>query len=231
MNSRKFLTSVVRNMLVMLGVLALIVAFAATPRTASAHSKAFVRVVHAAPGAPVVDVYVDGSKLLNDFTFGSVTGYVAVAEGSHRIQVTPDGSNLRKAVIDVTVSLEGGTYYTAAALGTTSSGFSFKAFVDNNWDSNTKAKVRVYHLSPNAGPVDVSVGGTKVIDELTYKHASGYLTVAPGHYTFDVTAVNAGVTVPVSAQLRGDRVYSVFAIGLYQGNPALQFVIAAVDVD
>lgn len=231
MNSTKSLTTVARSLLVMLGVLALLVAFAASSRTASAHSKAYVRVVHAAPGAPVVDVYVDGGKLLNDFTFGTVTGYVPVAEGSHRIQVTADGAKRSASVIDVTVSLKGGTYYTAAALGTTSSGFSLKAFVDNNWDSNSKAKIRVYHLSPNAGPVDVSVGGTKVIDELTYTHASGYLTVAPGDYTFKVTAVNAGVTVPVSAKLSGDRVYSVFAIGLYQGDPALQFAIAAVDVD
>jgi hypothetical protein len=231
MNSRKFLKNVARGMLVMLGVLALIVAFAATPRTASAHSKAFVRVVHAAPGAPVVDVYVDGSKLLNDFTFGTVTGYVAVAEGSHRIQVTPDGANRSKAVIDVTVWLNGGNYYTAAALGTASSGFSLKTFFDNNWDFNAKARIRVYHLSPNAGPVDVSVGGTTVIGGLTYKHASGYLTVSPGSYTFDVTAVNAGVTIPLTATLSGDNVYSVFAIGLYQGSPALQFVVAAVDVD
>lgn len=231
MNVTPSRTTLVRTMLVMLGVLALLVAFAAPSRTASAHSNAYVRVVHAAPGAPIVDVYVDGSKLLNDFTFGTVTGYVAVAEGSHRIQVAADGAKRSASVIDVTVSLEGGTYYTAAALGTTSSGFSLKAFVDENRDSNSKAKIRVYHLSPNAGPVDVSVGGTKVIDELTYTHASGYLTVAPGDYTFKVTAVNPGVTVPVAATLSGDRVYSVFAIGLYQGDPALQFVVAAVDVD
>nr|HET6900933.1 DUF4397 domain-containing protein [Ktedonobacteraceae bacterium] len=231
MKTIKSLATIARGMLIMLGVLALLITFAAPSRSASAHSNAYVRVVHAAPGAPIVDVYVDGSKLLNDFTFGSVTCYVAVAEGSHRIQVAADGSNRSASVIDVTVSLAGGTYYTAAALGTNSSGFSLKAFVDNNWDSNTKAKVRVYHLSPNAGPVDVSVGGTKVIDGLTYTHASSYLTVAPGNYTFNVTAVNAGVTVPVSAKLRSDNVYSIFAIGFYQGNPALQFVIAAVDVD
>ena len=79
MNVTTSRTTLVRTMLVMLGVLALLVAFAAPSRSASAHSNAYVRVVHAAPGAPVVDVYVDGSKLLNDFTFGSVTGYVAVA--------------------------------------------------------------------------------------------------------------------------------------------------------
>ncbi len=114
-----------------------------------------------------------------------------------------------------------------AALGTASSGFSLKAFVDNNWIQDDRAKVRVYHLSPDAGPVNVSVGGTTVIKHLTYKHASEYLTVAPGSYTFKVTAVDYGVTIPIKAHLKEETVYSIFAVGLVQGAPSLQFVIAA----
>ena len=233
MNSKKSLTIFARGILVTIGLLALIVGFAAQSPSASAHwnDKAYVRVVHASPGAGPVDVYVDGAKLLSDFKFGTVTGYVAVSAGKHRIQVAPYWAPRKDSVIDVTVKLKGGTYYTVAALGTKDSGFSLAAFVDNNSDINTKAIVRVYHLSPNAGPVDVSVGGTKVISELTYTHASGYLTVDPGTYVFDVTAVNAGVTIPLKVDLKADRVYSVFAIGLYKGQPPLQFVAAAVDVD
>lgn len=231
MSMKQSLKTFVRSILVMLGVLALVVAFLAQAGTASAWSKAYVRVVHASPGAGTVDVYVDGSKLLHDFTFGSVTDYVPVTAGSHRIEVAPDGKGRGASVIDVTVSLEGGAYYTAAALGTKSSGFSLKAFADNNSVPDAKAKVRVYHLSPNTGPVDVAVGGKTVIAGLTYEHANGYLTVAPDSYTFKVTAVNPGVTVPVSAHLRANETYSVFAIGLYKGSPDLQFVIAAVDID
>ena len=148
-----------------------------------------------------------------------------------RIQVTPDGKGPGASVIDVTVSLSGGTYYTAAALGTQSSGFSLKTFVDNNWIRDEKAKVRVYHLSPDAGPVNVAVGGTTVINDLTYKHASGYLTVAPGSYTFNVTAVDYRVTIPIKAQLKEGNVYSVFAVGLVKGSPSIQFVISAFNSD
>jgi Domain of unknown function (DUF4397) len=229
MHVKQSMATFVRRILLMVGVLALVVAFMAPSGTASAWSKAYVRVVHASPAAGSVDVYVDGSKLLHDFTFGSVTGYVPVAAGSHRIQVAPDGKGRRASVIDVTVSLTGGTYYTVAALGTQSSGFSLKAFVDNNRVRDDKARVRVYHLSPDAGPVNIAVGKTTVITGLTYEHASGYLNVAPGSYTFNVTAVNYGVTIPVKAQLNEEYTYSVFAIGLVKGSPALQFVIAAVE--
>ena len=87
--------------------------------------------------------------------------------------------------------------------------------------------MRVYHLSPDAGQVNVSVGGTTVIKDLTYNHASQYLAVAPGSYTFDVTAVDYGVTIPIKAQFKEENVYSIFAVGLVKGSPSLQFVIAA----
>ena len=77
----------------------------------------------------------------------------------------------------------------SSSRGTQSSGFSLKAFVDNNRVRDDKAWVRVYHLSPDAGPVNIAVGKTTVITGLTYEHASGYLNVAPGSYTFNVTAV------------------------------------------
>ena len=67
-----------------------------------------------------------------------------------------------------------------------------------------------------------------MIAGLTYENASGYLTVRPGKYTFEVTAVSVPVTVPVATKLKANTVYSVFAIGLYQGNPPLQFAIAGI---
>ena len=108
MNSKKSLKNFTRGILVMLGLLALIVGFAFQSHPASAHnsSNAYVRVVHAAPGAGPVDVYVDGAKLLSDFKFGTVTNYVTVAAGCHKIQVTPYGDPLKDAVINVKVSLK-----------------------------------------------------------------------------------------------------------------------------
>ncbi len=234
MNSKKSLKTIALGIFAAVGLLALLAGFVlARPTQASAHynGNAYVRVLHASPAAGPVDVYVDGAKLLKNFKFGSITDYVTVSAGKHRIQVTVTGAPRKDAVIDVTVKLKAGVYYTAAAIGTKDSGFSIAAFVDDNSDIQSKARIRVYHLSPNAGPVDVSVGGKKVISHLTYTNASGYLTVDPGTYVFHVTAVNAGVTIPLKADLKADRVYSVFAIGLYKGQPPLQFVATAVDVD
>src|SRR5579885_3255440 len=54
-------------------------------------SSAMVRVVHASPDAGSVDVFVDGTKLLSNFAFGTITNYVSVPAGSHEIKVAPAG--------------------------------------------------------------------------------------------------------------------------------------------
>ncbi len=215
-----------------LGMLALLASFILHFTAASAEGMAFVRVVHASPGAGNVDVFADDAKLLSDFTFSSVTDYVSVTPGAHTFKVAPAGKGVGSAVITQALTVEAGMYYTAAALGTdASSGFSLKAFVDDNMMAAGKARVRVYHLSPNAGPVDVAAapGGAKVITGLTYQNASDYLAVDPGAYNFQVTATQANATVPVPATLNAGTVDSIFAVGLFQGNPALKFVTAAVN--
>src|SRR5690349_14698322 len=76
-------------------------------QTARAADNAFVRVAHAAPAAESVDIYVDdGAKaLLSGFTFGTVTDYVPLAAGSHKIQVVPAGQGKDKAVITQNVDV------------------------------------------------------------------------------------------------------------------------------
>ena len=231
MHGKHFTVMLVQRTALLLGVLSLLacIVLQCTPASAaSAEGMAYVRVVHAAPGAGTVDVYVDGKALLPNFTFGTVTGYVSVPAGAHKIQVAPAGKGIGASVITQTVTVAAGVPYTVAALGTAASGFSLAAFGDNNLVSNNMAKVRVYHLSPDAGPVNVAAGGSTVISGLTYTNASGYLSVPGGAYTFNVTATQAGATVPVAATLTGGMVYSIFAVGLLKGTPALAFKIGAV---
>jgi hypothetical protein len=214
--------------LIALALVACFVVFSSSVSAARVESSAFVRVVHASPDAGTVDVFVDGNKLLSAFKFATVTGYVNVPAGAHKIQVAPAGQGAGAAVITQTVSVSAGVPYTVAAVGTKSSGFSLVAFGDNNLLSGSMAKVRVYHLSPDAGPVNVAAGGKTVISGLTYQKASDYLSLAPGSYTFNVTATQAGATVPVSATLKKATVNSVFAVGLLKRSPKLQFVLASV---
>lgn len=231
MRGKHSLAMFVQRGTLLLGVLSLLVCMVLqfTPVSAApAADMAYVRVVHASPGAGTVDVFVDGAKLVPNFTFGTITGYVPVAAGAHKIQVAPAGKGIDASVITQSVTVAAGVPYTVAAIGTAASGFSLAAFGDNNLISGSVAKVRVYHLSPDAGPVNVAAAGNTVISGLTYTNASGYLMVPGGSYTFNVTATQAGATVPVAATLSNGMIYSVFAVGLLKGSPALAFKVGVV---
>jgi hypothetical protein len=209
-----------------LAICALSLGLTSTVLASSSEGTAYVRVVHASPAAGPVDVFVDGKSTLTNFTFGTVTDYVPVPAGSHLVQVAPAGKGIASSVISQYVAVNAGVPYTVAAVGTKDSGFALRAFSDDNRVTAGIAKARVYHLSSNAGPVDIDTGGKTVVPGLTYARASGYLNVPANAYTFNVRALRANATIPVAANLRAGTVTSVFALGQYQGDPSLRFVSA-----
>jgi len=203
----------------------------------SADGDARVRVLHASPDAPAVDVLLDGTIVpsLTNVPFGVISGYLTVPAGEHNVKVVATGTDT--AVIDANVTLTAGTSYTIAAIGPVAS-IQPKIFVDDPNPQAGSAKVRVVHLSPDAPAVDVAPDGADpadaVVKNLAYPDATDYLALPPGSYDLEVRV--AGTTTvalqldPLS--LAAGRAYSVFAIGSAAAEPlggnALR-VLVAVD--
>ena len=87
--------------------MAAIPAFVAGPR---------VRVVHASPDAPAVDVWVDGKAALTNVPFKAISDYLALSAGDHKVQVVPTGKT-EPAVISATLKLDPDKDYTVVAVG------------------------------------------------------------------------------------------------------------------
>ncbi len=218
--------------IVMLGmaVFAALFLFLSIPlRHAAADSPSYVRVIHASPDIGTATVFVDGNMLLNNFQFGTVTPYASIPAGPHKVQVGLIGTGPGAATITQTIQVQPGVPYTVAALGTTSLGFSLQVFVDNNLVTSGGAKVRVYHLSPGTGTVNVSEEGNTVVNALAYQQASDYLSERSGAWSANISASANNTTLPVAATLGTNTVTSVFAIGLLNGTPKIQFVSAQVN--
>ena len=83
---------------------------------ANAASDAKVRVLHASPDAPAVDVYLDDAKVdaLTNVPFGAISSYLDVPAGNHNVKVYATGDTT-SPVIDANVSLAAGGMYTVAA--------------------------------------------------------------------------------------------------------------------
>lgn len=204
--------------------------------TASASSHAMVRVLHASPDAPAVDVYLDDAKVdaLTNVPFGTISGYLEIPSGAHNIKVYATGDTTTP-VIDADVTLDAGAMYTVAATNAVAS-IEAQVIVDTPSPSCDVAGVRVIHLSADAPAVDVATTGADpadaVVKGLAYPDATGYLELPAGAYDLEVRL--AGTTT-VALALPGVTVeacnsYSVFAIGSAAdpavGGNALQVVVA-----
>jgi hypothetical protein len=180
--------------------LAAALAFAAPAQASTPHhhddDTARLSVLHGVPGL-TVDVWVDGNLTLDDFTPGSLAGPLELAEGDYDIAITaPDAASADNPLIGpVTVDLDGGENYTAAAHldagGTpTATLFTNDTRAPRN---DEKGKLTVRHVAA-APAVDILAGGEPVIeglsnpDEATLKLKAGTLSAA---------VAAAGTTEPV----------------------------------
>jgi len=79
--------------------------------------EARVRLVHAAPDAPNVDVTVDGEPLFEDVPFGAA-GAIEVDSGEYELEVRPATEDVDGDVVATfDLAPEGGVVYTAFAVG------------------------------------------------------------------------------------------------------------------
>ena len=206
----------------------------AGPASASNHST--VRVLHASPDAPAVDVYVDDAPVsaLTNVPFGTISDYLDVPSGDHNVKVYATGTTT-DPVIDADVSLEADTAYTVAATDALAS-ITPQVLVDDPSPACDTAQVRVVHFSADAPAVDIAPAGAAadaaVIGDLAYPDASDYVALPGGTYDLEVRL--AGETT-VALDLPGVTVedcmsYSVFAIGSAAdpalGGNGLQVVVA-----
>ncbi len=174
--------------LLVLSALTLVLSLVLIPNTFAQAENARVRVIHASPDAPAVDVFVDGNRVLTDVPFFAASDYLELAPGEHRFQVAPAGEAAESSVIDTTATLEAGMAYTVAATGLLEN-IQPTVFVDDlSAPADGQVKVRVLHLVPDAPAVDVSVqDGDTLISGLEFPNASDYLEVPADTYDLVVT--------------------------------------------
>ncbi|MDX1982399.1 MAG: DUF4397 domain-containing protein [Bryobacteraceae bacterium] len=155
-----------------------------------------VRVLHASPDAPAVDIWVDGAKVLEGIPFREYSEYLPVPAGSRNIQVAVSGTT--NIVLQASPQLAAGRDYTAIAAGfaTKSPALELLLLEDDNRDpANGNMRVRVVHAAPSAPGVDVYVttpfetldGKRPVLTAVPFKAVSGYLEVPYGTYQARVT--------------------------------------------
>jgi hypothetical protein len=201
-----------------------LLAIAAVP--AAAQNEAFVRVVHASPDAPNVDIWVDGETVLTDVPFTAVSDYLTLSAGTYNVQVTATGST--DPVIDADLTLEAGTSYTVAATGLLAD-ITATVLTDDRMPADGQAKLRVFHASPSA-PTEVDVAvtdGPTLVEALAYPEATGYLTVDAGTYPLEIRAAGEeAAALSLEATVESGQNYTAIAMDDPESEAGVQVIIA-----
>jgi hypothetical protein len=129
---------------------------------------AMVRVIHASPDAPNVDLYVEGvaAPVATDIAYGETTVYLDLDAGTYNFQLRAAGSNPSSAPAYETgnLSIPEGAKITAVALGLLSSGnaadmFRVIPYVENFTAPGAgNAALRIIHGGADAPTVALDVG-------------------------------------------------------------------------
>jgi hypothetical protein len=197
----------------------------ATGAFADGH-EARVRVVHASPDAPAVDVLVNDGVAFSNAPFQGITDYAKLEPGAYNVKVVPTGAT-EPVVINADVELATQTDYTVVAVGLLEN-IEPLVLVDNNSaPAAGKAHVRFVHASPDAPAVDIAVtGGPVLFSNVPFKGVGDYLPVDAGTYDLEARVAGTdtvGLSIP-GVTLEEGTVYTFFAMGLLSGEPALMAV-------
>jgi len=186
-----------------------------------------IRVFHASPNSPAVDVYANGNLIVKNLAYKELSQYLPVPPGNYNIKVYPSGQMI-KPVINTNVFIPKNTVFNVAAIGTLPN-ISLLPIPEPIIANNSgKACVRLVHLSPNAPAVDITLAnGTKVFNNVLYKDIKDYVCVAGGTYTFKVSPAgtdNIVLTVP-NVKLNSNNYYTIYAVGLVGKSPPLEAIV------
>ena len=190
-----------------------------------------LRVLHASPDAPNVDVLYSGKALLTNVAYSDASAYLKVKAGSRRVEVRPTGDTAD--VIDATSDFSKNRLYTMIVANDLISITPLVYLDDFSAPASGQVMLRFIHAAPGTSNVDIYVGapgsgtaGTPAVTNLAYQSASGYSSVPAGSHQVYITltgsktiAIDSGVLNLSSGQVR-----TAVAIG----DPAVGKPLSAV---
>lgn len=184
-----------------------------------------IRVLHAVPNAPNVDVYANGNLIVKDLSFSSISNYLDLSPGTYEVQLYRTGF-YDTPLVSQNVQLAPSANYTICAviLGGL---FLFKlrdATIATDPDSTY---LRFMNLSQSAPLLNLDLpNGTQLFGAVEYLETTGYYTTSPGIYNLKVV-ISGGTVVTKTIKnltLDGGKLYTIYILGVFNGKPPLGYL-------
>jgi len=191
------------------------------PALATAQSS--VRVVHAVPDGPGIDVYLDGggTPAVSNLGFRGASAQVAVSSGTHNVKVVPTGAPVGAAVINADLEAGSDTAYTVIAVGRLQSLVIEPLLLGRPLNTEMaagSALLRVVHASPDAGPLGFTItdmsGTVNDLGSAPFKTVSGYLSLPAGPVHIAVSTPDKETLYDAVDTLEAGDIVTVMVMGL-----------------
>ncbi len=193
--------------------------------------KSYIRVFHAAPGAPEADIYANGTLIARRIAFGQFTDYISVDVGTYNIEAFPVGLHT-SPILRVTLPVEAEKVYTLAVIGILPR-IGILPVEDVYEPVNPgRTNVRFINLSPNAPGLSLALrGGLELFSDISYTEVSDYRAMLPGRYNLIVTHTGTPTVVVnlPNVTLRPRRNITFYVVGMFGQTPSSLEVYIPMD--
>jgi hypothetical protein len=207
-----------------------------------------VYALHASPNAPAVDAYAGDAELLDNVSFGQLSGALQVPPGDYTLDFFAHEEGSTKpasapAASAKTGMLDRGERYLTIAtglLGHSTNGFQLASYAEG-FDRQTpnEARVRLVHSSPDAPAVDVGILNVEgvvnpvLVSNVSFPQASEPNGIVSGLGTIPLGVTPAGQSSTVVASFHvttteGTRAFGI-AAGALDPNNGASFRLLVVD--
>ncbi len=176
---------------------------------------ACVRVTHASPDAPAVDIYVNDSPVIEGLAFGSSTDFAALPAGEDReIKIVPAGGSVDDSLFDTSVDFGEGKAYDVVAVGMADDLDAIVENVDLSAVPEGQSRLRVIHAAPDVDDVSIVVtDGPTLFEGVGFKDTTDFEILDAGTYDIQVKQGDDVLIRVTDFTIEAGMTYDILAIG------------------
>lgn len=193
----------------------------------TAPQKSYVRLLHASPDAPAVDIYLNDQVVATNVNYKDLTKYLGLQPGNYNVKVYAAGETTNP-VLDFNLSIPANSVYTVAVVGRLSD-LSLLPIPEPIMGNTTgNACVRFVHLSPCTSSVTIKLeDGTTLFEDVQFTDITKYVCVPEGTYSFEVFLTDSDTIVLTASDipLEANKFYTAYAFVLPNEAPNLQALL------
>ena len=190
-----------------------------------------VRLLHAIPDGPNVDVYFNGKLIYSNLAFGTITKYMLMPADKYKIQLFAVGTKSRPLITESFEVQANGVY--TIAITYENGEISFFVLDDTHSINNPLlSSVRFINLSPDSPLLSLRLPENIVLfDDASYLETNEYYPISPGIYNFLVVSDDGLFSKYISnIRLRRSQFITIYIIGLFNKRPQVGYILVEDDM-